>query len=25
VLLFFFSWRNSDLPADQPEGLLDRF
>ncbi len=25
VLLFFFSWRSSDLPADQPEGLIDRF
>ena len=25
VLLFFFSWRSSDLPAEQPEGLLDRF
>jgi hypothetical protein len=25
VLLFFFSWRSSDLPKEHPESLLDRF
>lgn len=25
VLLFFFSWRSSDLPREHPQSLLDRF
>jgi hypothetical protein len=25
VLLFFFSWRSSDLPKEHPESLLERF